>query len=80
VRENAGSQIALKEESLYFTLHYVLPLHTLPLSLLTVFLKIEVFWDITPYSLVEVADVSEFLTVSIIRAMSHLDDDGRKHF
>jgi hypothetical protein len=29
-----------------------------------------VFWDVAPYSLVDIDDVSEKLTTSIIRAMS----------
>jgi hypothetical protein len=41
-------------------------------------MKMAVFWDVTPCSLVELYDVSELLAASIIRAMSP-DDGGNKH-
>jgi hypothetical protein len=32
-------------------------------------MKINVFWDVAPYSLIKLTDVSKALTLSIIRAM-----------
>jgi hypothetical protein len=42
-------------------------------------MKMTVFWDVTPCSLVEIKDISEVLTASIIRAISkdeYRPDDG----
>jgi hypothetical protein len=40
-------------------------------------MKMAVFWDVAPCSLEKLADVSEVLSASVIRAMS--GDGGSKH-
>jgi hypothetical protein len=39
---------------------------------MVVSMKMTVFWDVMPFSLAEVTDVSEMLVASIIKAMSKL--------
>jgi hypothetical protein len=39
---------------------------------MAVIMKMTVFWDFAPCSLVEMADISEVLTASVFRAMSAL--------
>jgi hypothetical protein len=43
-------------------------------------MKMSVFKDVSPYGLVEVADVSEALAAFIIRDTYRPDDGGSKYF
>jgi hypothetical protein len=48
-------------------------------GLMALSLKMAVLWVVAPCSLVKFTDISEVLAASIIRAVTHLPDDGGKY-